>query len=142
MDTMDSEKLTETLTFNTSQKDEDGYITLWRLAEDSLGYVRSSQTVRDLASRLLNFLCKNRYPYVLLVGHDADFLDEQAERDEAAFFNWSGDSDKVDMIAQYIKVPADSVTRFLKEKGFSAAENYSARRATRQTWFKENWNVE
>jgi hypothetical protein len=138
----DTEKLTETLTLNTSRKDEDGYITLWRLAEDSLGYVRSAQTIRELASRLLNFLCKHRYPYVLVVGHDADFLDEQAERDEAAFFNWSGDSDKVDLIAQYIKVPAEPLARFLKEKGFNAAESYSARRATRQEWFKDDWKVE
>ncbi len=139
---MESEKLTEALTLNISKKDDDGYITLWTLAQESLGYTRSSQTVRDLASRLLNFLCRNRYRYVLLAGHDADFLDEQAERDESAFFNWSPDSDKVDLIAQYIKVPAAPVARFLKENGFNAAESYSARRATRQEWFKDDWNVE
>ncbi len=139
---METEKLTETLEFNTHQQDEDGYITLWRLAQDSLGYVRSHQTIRELASRLLNFLCKEQYPYVLLAGHDADYLDEMAERDEAAFFNWSSDSDKVDMLAQYIKVPADPVVRFLKDNGFNPAESYTARRATRQDWFREGWNVE
>jgi hypothetical protein len=136
------EKLTEALTFNFSRQDEDGYLTLWRLTEDSLGYVRSSQTIRELASRLLNFLCRHRYPYVLLAGHDADYLDEMAERDEAAFFNWSPDNDKVDLIAQCIKVPGEPLARFLKEKGFSAAESYSARRSTRQEWFANDWNVE
>jgi hypothetical protein len=136
------EKLTEALTFNISRQDEDGYITLWRLAEDSLGYVRSSQTIRDLASRLLNFLCRHRYPYVLLAGHDADYLDEMSERDEAAFFNWSPDNDKVDLICQCIKVPGEPLLKFLKEKGFSAAEGYAARRATRQEWFTNDWNVE
>lgn len=139
---MDTEKLTEDLVFNTAQQDEDGYITLWRLAEDSLGYVRSNQTVRELVSRLLNFLCKHRYPYVLLPGHDADYLDEMAERDEAAFFNWSPENDKVDLIAQCMKVPAEPLTRFLQEKSFRAADSYSVRRATRQEWFTSDWNVE
>lgn len=139
---MDSEKLTEALTLNINNTDEDGYITLWTLAQGSLGYTRSNQTVRELASRLLNFLCKHRYPYVLVAGHDADYLDEMAERDEAAFFNWSPESDKVDLIAQYIKVPAEAVTRFLTANGFNAAEAYSARRSTRQEWFRDDWNVE
>jgi hypothetical protein len=139
---MDTEKLTEDLAFNTAQKDEDGYITLWRLAEDSLGYVRSNQTVRELASRLLNFLCKQRFSYVLLPKHDADYLDEMAERDEAAFFNWSPENAKVDLIAQCIKVPAEPLLRFLKENRFSAAESYSTRRTTRQEWFTNEWNVE
>jgi hypothetical protein len=139
---MDLEKLTESLPLNVSRKDEDGYITLRQLAEDSLGYVRSAQTVRELTARLLNFLCKERYSYVLLAGHDADYLDEMSDRDEAGFFNWSAENEKVDLIAQCIKVPAEPVVRFLKENGFNPAESYPARRATRQAWFREDWKVE
>lgn len=142
---MDSTQEVKTFTVFASPKkqDEDGYITLWDLAAiEPEGGERSLPDTRYVASRILNFLAKQRYPYVLVAQHDADSLDQAYERDGAALFRWTTESDKVDLLAQYMKLPAGAIMRFLRDNKFDAAEAYNPRKSAKIEWFQNDWRVE
>ena len=142
---MESSQEVKTFTVFASPKkqDEDGYITVWDLAAvEPGGGERNLPDTRYVASRLLNFLAKNRYPYALVSQHDADSLDQAAEREADTLFRWTPESDKVDFVAQYLKVPAGAITRFLRDNKFDANESYNPRKSVKVQWFEEDWRVE
>jgi hypothetical protein len=126
-----------------SQKvDADGFIKLWDLAAcKGDGEKRSDDETRELAGKLLGFLCKLRYENVLVTQHAANYLQDRFERNEGVLFNWSPDTDNIDLIAQHIEVPAQEVVKLLAKKRFDPQENYNPRRSSRLEWFNNDWKV-
>ena len=119
--------------------DADGYISLWNVASASLG--GDTALARELAGKLLGFLCKHRCGFVVISSTDASYLDERFERDTSLLYNWKPDSEMVDILSQHAQAPYESLKKFLVAKKFNASKNYSPKRADRVEWFTEDWNV-
>ena len=119
--------------------DSDGFVSLWNIASATMN--ADLPHTRALASRFLGFLCKNQCSFVVTSSADAKYLDERFERDNSLLYNWSIDSENVDVVSQHAYVPADGFVRFLKQKKFVASSNYSPRRADRVKWFTDEWCV-
>ncbi|MDA7951330.1 MAG: hypothetical protein MPJ24_07555 [Pirellulaceae bacterium] len=125
-----------------SGEDEDGFISIWQLAEASLAGPHGHPQIRTLASRMLNFACKHQYPYAVITQHDIDYLEELLERDPTLLGSWSPDSEKTDLVSQFLKIPADAFIKFLQFERFDPYKNYTTRRSTKTTWFNDGWGVE
>ena len=119
--------------------DEDQFVSIWNVAAKTMQ--NDPLQTRMLASKFLGFLCKHRCAFVIVSPTDATYLDEWYERDNSLLYDWSPESDKVDVISQHAQVPFDTFAEFLREKKFSAEKNYSPRRADRLNWFSNDWNV-
>ncbi len=119
--------------------DEDGYVSIWNVAATTMG----GQTVfaRELASKMLGFLCKQQVNFVVISSTDANYLDEWFERDTSLLYDWSATSEKVDVVAQHAQVPATVLLRLLKQKKFDATKNHNPRRADRVQWFSDQWCI-
>lgn len=126
-------------TVDATDVDEDQFVSIWNIAASTKG--GSAEHARDLASRLMGFLCKHRCGLVTVSPTDAKYLDDWFERDNSLLFDWKPDSDKVDVIAQHAYVPFDAFCNFVKANKFKADQNYSPRRAARVEWFTNDWNV-
>lgn len=122
--------------------DADGFIRLWDLAAcRPTGERRSDAETRELAARLLGFLCKLRYENVLVTQHAANYLQDRFERNDSVLYDWSTSNDNVDLICQHIEVPAQEVIKLLAKKRFDPQENYNPRRSSRLEWFNNDWKV-
>lgn len=119
--------------------DNDGFVSLWSVASATMN--ADLHRTRALASRFLGFLCKHSCDFVVASSSDAKYLDERFERENALLYNWSIDSENVDVVSQHAYVPAEGLLRFLKKKKFDASANYSPRRADRVKWFSDDWCV-
>jgi len=119
--------------------DADGFVSLWNAASDTMG--ADLLRTRALASRFLGFLCKHQCDFVVASSSDAKYLDERFERDNSLLYNWTVDSENVDVVTQHACVPAESFKKFLKKRKFSPASNYSPKRADRVKWFTDEWCV-
>lgn len=119
--------------------DEDGYVSLWSAASATMG--ADLPRTRALASRFLGFLCKHQCDFVVASSSDAKYLDERFERDTSLLYSWTVDSENVDVVSQHAYVPAEGFKQFLKKRKFSAASNYSPKRADRVKWFTDEWCV-
>lgn len=119
--------------------DEDRFVSLWNVASATAGgdYAQT----RTLASRLLGFLCKKRCAFVVVSPTDASYLDSWFERDNSLLYNWTGESETVDILAQHAHVPFDVFSRFLQAEKFNPTVNHSPRRADRVAWFNDDWTV-
>lgn len=119
--------------------DDDNYATLWNIASSTVGgdYDRT----RFLANTLLLFLCKNRFPYVVASNTDMQYLDEWLERDNKLLYDWTPQSEMVDVVAQHACVPFDTLRQFLNNHRFKIDAKYTAKRSLRVEWFKTDWNV-
>jgi hypothetical protein len=127
------------LTFEAEDVDSDGFISLWNLASASVG--RDPTQARRLASKLLSFLCSKRCSFVVTSTLDADYLDEWFERDNTLLYDWSPESERVDVVAQHACVPAEVCCKFLQANKFDPQSNYNPRRAVRVAWFNDDWSV-
>jgi len=127
------------LKFNPEDCDEHGYTSVWNVA--SATFDGDLEKTRDMAGRILGFLCKKDYEHVVISSTDAQYLDEWFERDKAIIYNWKADSETTDAITQHAHVPAASMLSFLEREKFKPTANYSPRRADRVAWFQEKWGV-
>ncbi len=118
---------------------EDGFVTIWNLASDSTG--GDVARTRALAAKILLFLCKKDYDYVVTSSTNMEYLDERQERESRLLNDWKPESESVDIIAQHAEVPAQGILKFLEHEKFSSVVNYTATRAQRLKWFKEKWCV-
>ncbi len=119
--------------------DSDGYISIWNVAVAS----RDGDTTaaRELASKLLLFLCKKQCDFVVTSTANAEYLDNWFEREKQVLYNWKPDSEFVDVVSQHAEVPGNALLAFLKNERFDPATNHNATRAVRVKWFQEMWNV-
>lgn len=119
--------------------DEDNYATIWNIASSTAE--GDYDLTRHLANALLGFLCKNRFPYVVASNTDLQYLDEWFERDNKLLYDWTPQSEMVDVVAQHACVPFDTLIQFLQNNRFKPDGKYSAKRSLRVEWFKSDWNV-
>ncbi len=128
-----------TLQYNKEDVDEHGFTSVWNVA--SATCEGDQARTREMAGRMLGFLCKKEYEHVLVSSTDAQYLDEWFEREKAILYNWKPDAETTDAITQHAQVPAASMISFLKREKFKPTANYSPRRADRVAWFQEKWGV-
>lgn len=137
METIDSTSLE--FTVNPTDLDEDQFVSIWNVTASTMG--GDATQARELACKLLVFLCKHRCPLLTVSPTDAKYLDEWFERDNSLLYDWKPASEKVDVVAQHAHVPFDLFVNFLKDHKFSPDKNYTARRVDRVEWFSNEWNV-
>lgn len=137
MDTIDLANLE--ITVETNDVDEDQFVSIWNVAAATMG--RDPALTRLLASKFLGFLCKFRCGFVVTSPTDARYLDEWFERDNALLYDWSPESDTIDVLAQYAQVPFEVFASFLREKKFTAETTIKPHRAARLAWFTNDWNI-
>ncbi len=122
--------------------DEHGFASVWRIAATTMGGESNMAGTREMAGRLLGFLCKKEYEYVVASSTDLEYLDGWFERDKAILYNWKGDdSGTTDAITQAAYVPAKAMISYLQRERFKPTANYSPRRADRIEWFQEKWGI-
>lgn len=121
-------------------QDEDGFMSIWALAQAS-STPESDAAARLLASRLLGFLCKKRYPHIIIAQHDVDYLEDWLERDAKVMNDWKPTSEHLLLVTQAAHVPAKAAVDFLTSNKFNATKNYTSTRAVRREWFFNDWNV-
>ena len=139
-DQVETEDLTQLeIKADADSIDAEGFVSLWNVASATMG--RDSNRARLLASRLLGFLCKHRCSFVMISSTDAKYLDEWFERDASLLYDWSPESEKVDVLTQHAEVPFTLLRKFLQEHKFDANNQYSPKRALRVEWFSNDWNI-
>jgi hypothetical protein len=127
--------------------DEHGLTSIWDIARTSVeasdvpSTLQPELAIRAFASRLLNFLCKLRYEYAIVSQHDVEYLEDLAERDPKLFGDWTELNERVDLIAGAIHVEPKHILKTLIREGFDSANKYPVRKASRTTWFKDDWRV-
>ena len=127
------------LTANPSDLDDDHFVSIWNAAAAT---VQGDTTkARELASKLLGFLCKHRCDFLIISPSDAKYLDEWFERDNSLLYNWAADSDKVDVVSQHVAAPFEALKGFLVDYKFTFERTYNPRRADRVEWFTSDINV-
>ena len=139
MSTGDSEPIAEKITITAPEIDSAGFVTIWNVAAASCGDELTA--TRDLASKLLLFLCKKKCDFVVTSSTNAEYLDSWFERDSKLLYDWKPGSEFVDVVSQHAEVPAAGLLLFLKNNKFDPAANYTATRAVRLDWFREMWCV-
>ncbi|WP_153557358.1 hypothetical protein [Roseimaritima sediminicola] len=139
MSTVPSDQAPQPITIPADELDADGFVSLWNVASAS----RDGDTpaVRELASKLLLFLCKKQCDFVVTSTANAEYLDNWFERDKNLLYNWKPDSEFVDVVAQHAEVPGNALLSFLRNENFDPSVNHNATRAARVKWFQEMWNV-
>ena len=137
METTDLEELE--ITVDPNDLDENQFVTIWNVAASTMG--GGPIPTRNLASKLLGFLCKHRCGFLVASPSDAKYLDEWFERDNSLLYDWSPESETVDVLAQHALVPFDSLVAFLDSKKFAVTKAYRPRRADRAAWFTNDWHV-
>lgn len=139
MSTDQSDTAPPPITIAPDDLDSDGFVSIWNVASASRN--GDPQAVRELASRLLLFLCKKQCDFVVTSSANAEYLDNWFEREKAVLYNWKPDSEFVDVVAQHAEVPGNALLAFLKNEKFDPAVNHNATRAVRVKWFQETWSV-
>lgn len=132
---------TETWTLSVADEslDDDGFISLWNLLLESHG--GDVAATREMAGRLLGFLCKHRCDFIVISSTDAEYLDAWFERDNKLLYDWKPESETVEVLCQRAEVPLAALRLFLRSRKFGPETNYSPKRADRVAWFREDWNV-
>ncbi|TWU27077.1 hypothetical protein Pla52o_09360 [Novipirellula galeiformis] len=119
--------------------DADGFVSLWNIASNACN--KNTIETRELAARLLCFLCRKQCDFVVTSGNNAEYLDQWFERDNKLLYDWKPESETVDVVAQHAEVPHDAFVSFLDNNKFDPAGKYAATRAVRVQWFQEMWCV-
>ena len=132
------------LSVDEEDLDEHGFASVWKVAASTMGG-ESEQNMagtREMAGRILGFLCKKEYEFVVASSTDLEYLDGWFEREKAIIYNWKGDeSGTTDAITQAAHVPAKAMISYLERERFKPTANYSPRRADRIEWFTEKWGI-
>ncbi len=139
MSTGESDPVPEKVTIVAPEADEDGFVTIWNVASKSCD--ENLTATRELAAKLLLFLCKKKCDFVVTSSTNAEYLDSWFERDSKLLYDWKPDSEMVDVVSQHAEVPASGLMLFLKNNKFDPSANYTATRAVRLDWFREMWCV-
>ena len=137
METSELENLQ--ITVDQAELDEDQFVSLWNVAAATMG--GEPTPTRDLAGKLLGFLCKHRCGFLVASHSDIKYLDEWFERDNKLLYDWSPESETVDVLSQHVFAPFDSLKAFLISKKFDFSKTYRPRRADRLSWFSNDWHV-
>ena len=139
MSTGEPEPIAEKITIVAPESDSDGFVTIWNVAATSCGDDQAA--TRQLAAKLLLFLCKKKCDFVVTSSTNAEYLDSWFERDTKLLYDWKPGSEFVDVVAQHAEVPTAGFLLFLKNNKFDPDANYTATRAVRLDWFREMWCV-
>jgi len=131
--------LVENITVTEDQLDEDGFVSLWKVAASTVG--GDIPQARNLASRLLGFLCKHKCNFVVASSTDINYLEEWFERDNKLLYDWKPASEMVDVVTQHACVPYSAFSSFIRSHKFKPGSNYAPKRADRVAWFTDDWNV-
>ncbi|GAA5509885.1 hypothetical protein [Novipirellula caenicola] len=120
--------------------DDDGFVSIWNIAANACN--KNTVQARELAAKLLCFLCKKQCDFVVTSGSNAEYLDQWFERDNKLLYDWKPESETVDVVAQHAEVPHDAFVSFLQNNKFDPVNGkYTATRAVRVQWFQEMWCV-
>ncbi|TWT84481.1 hypothetical protein CA13_59600 [Planctomycetes bacterium CA13] len=120
--------------------DEDGFVSLWNIASHTCD--QDIVQARELASKLLCFLCKKNCDFVVTSSTNAQYLDEWFERDTKILYDWKPGSELVDVVAQHAEVPYEPFRSFLTNQKFvPTTAKYTATRNARVEWFQQMWCV-
>jgi len=120
--------------------DEDGFVSLWNIASASCD--KNVEQTRELASKLLCFLCRKNCDFVVTSTSNAQYLDQRFEKDKKVLYDWKPESEHVDIIAQQAEVPYEPFLSFLANQKFDpGVAKYTATRAARVEWFQNMWCV-
>ncbi|MFT5522550.1 MAG: hypothetical protein ACI9HK_000494 [Pirellulaceae bacterium] len=133
------ELLVENIKVPAEQIDEDGFVTLWKVASSTVD--GDIPQTRDLASRLLGFLCKHKCNFVVASSTDINYLEEWFERDNKLLYDWKPVSEMVDVVSQHVSVPYAAFSSFIRSHKFKPTTAYAPKRADRVAWFTDDWNV-
>jgi hypothetical protein len=129
------------LSLDDSLVNDDGFIELWKLAQGVPDAGRSDKNTRYMASRLLNFLCDNRYGQIYVDQVVAESLDAKVKEDARVLTRWSVASEHVQTLAKSISVPAAAILHFLEQNEFDPDVSYKPSAVARRKWFEGDWNV-
>ena len=127
------------ITISPADVDSDGFVSIWNIACSTCD--SDIEATRELAAKLLIFLCKKQSTLVVTSSNNASYLDNWFERDKKLLQDWKPESEFVDVVSQHADVPADACLKFLENQGFKSTSNYTATRAQRLVWFQEMWSV-
>ena len=119
--------------------DQDSFATIWNVASSTMG--GDLTKTRELASKFLNFLCKNRFEFIVASNTDLEYLDDWFQRDNKVLYDWTAESEMIDVVAQHANVPFEAFVNFLAAYGFDPESEYKPKRADRVEWFQSEWNV-
>ncbi len=127
------------ITISAADVDSDGFVSIWNIACATCD--NDTKATRELAAKLLLFLCKKQSTLVVTSSSNAEYLDNWFEREKKLLQDWKPESEFVDVVSQHADVPADACLRFLENEGFNSTTNYTVTRAQRLVWFQEMWNI-
>ncbi|TWU41779.1 hypothetical protein [Novipirellula artificiosorum] len=119
--------------------DEDGFVSIWNVASTTCA--KDTAQARELAAKMLCFLCKKKCDFVVTSTNNAQYLDEWFERDTKILYDWKPESELVDVVSQHAEVPYEAFLSFLSNQKFSPDSKYTATRAARVEWFQQMWCV-
>ena len=128
-----------TITVDPENLDEAQFASLWNVAAATMGGDHAG--ARMLASKFLGFLCKKRFPFIVISPTDATYLDEWFERDNGLLYDWKPESEKVDVLSQHAFVPFEIFAKYMIAQKFKPEVNHNPRRAIREEWFQNDWTV-
>jgi hypothetical protein len=119
--------------------DSNGFASIWNIASATAG--ENLESTRELAARLLCFLCHKKCDFVVVSTTDAEYLDAWFERDNKLLYDWKPESERVDVVSQHAEVPFEAMVGFLANQKFNLKSNYNPKRADRVDWFSNQWNL-
>lgn len=119
--------------------DEEGFATVWNICADTVG--TDLTQVRDVAGRVLGFLCKHNAEFVVATSNNVEYLDEKFEQDKKVLYDWKKESEMVDLFAQHVEVHFETLRLFLANRRYKPDANYSPVRKDRVAWFQETIRV-
>ena len=108
------------------------YISLWQFC---LKERRWGGPARAVASRILNFICKENYSGVRILKRDFDEVRRRFDENENVLFRWSVSSSYVEYICRKLMVKSEGLMGFLGIEGFDADVTYNPGRKRRKEWF-------
>lgn len=119
--------------------DEHGFATVWNIVSETVG--DDLTQVREVAGRLMGFLCKHDCDFILTSSANAEYLDGKFEQDKKLLHDWKSESEMVDIITQHAEVHFETLKLFLANRRYKPDANYSPTRANRKEWFENTWKV-
>ncbi|QDV64230.1 hypothetical protein [Crateriforma conspicua] len=119
--------------------DEHGFASVWNIVSSTVG--DDLYRTREVAGRLMGFLCKHECDFVVTSSANAEYLDQKFEQDKKLLHDWKAESEMVDIIAQHAEVHFKTMKLFLANRRYKPDANYSPTRANRKKWFEETWNI-
>ncbi len=122
-----------------SSLDEHGFASIWNIVSETVG--KDLENTRDVAGRLMGFLCKHDCDFVVTSSANAEYLDQKFEQEKKLLHDWKKDSEMVDILAQHAEVHFEAMKMFLANRRYKPDANYSPTRANRKEWFEQKWNV-